>query len=63
MPPLNRDDAIRAYEAHCQETGETPSDEERQAWIDEWAELEAEYQEAAAEAYWAEQRRYFKDGV
>lgn len=58
-----QEDAIHAYAAHCLETGEVWTEMAQQAWIDEWAALEAEYRQDAAEHYWAEQRRYFHGGV
>jgi hypothetical protein len=42
---------LRAYDEHFQETGELPTDTERQAWVDEWAELESEDHEDVVEAY------------
>jgi hypothetical protein len=56
-------DCLRAYAEHCSRTLRLPMEAEVDSWLAEWGELEAESHEDAVEAYWAEQRRYFREGV
>ena len=43
--------AIAAYEKHCQDQRLTPTDEGRKEWVSEWLECEGEYRQAAYEAH------------
>jgi hypothetical protein len=53
----------RAYREYCEQMCLPGDLSEFQRWIDEFNEVAEEDHAAAVEAYWAEQRRYLKDGV